>query len=236
MWSKVNDSYYMTDKQVLFVCATPDDKQTFERTSTLWKSIHNRPELNYKIHFSNTVGLSQLYNRTIDDVGSLYDYVVFVHDDLSIEDSLVVKKLKVAHQHYDIVGLAGGKNIDANFQAPLWHIMTKQKHGAVAHPTEKDGSLTVAAFGSTPAECDLIDGLFISVNVKKVKEGGVRFNEDMSFHFYDLAFCMNARNAGLKIGVWPIWTVHQGLGDSYDSTAWRECAMKFVRQYYPARL
>lgn len=222
----------MIDQQILFVCATPDDEPTFQKTSTLWKSVHNRPEINLKVFYSNTIGLSQLYNKALRDLAKMYDIVVFVHDDVSIEDAMILKKLKAAHQHYDIVGLAGGEYIMFDpAKPPLWHLMCKTRHGAVAHPTEKDGSLTMAAFGNTPAPCDLIDGLFISVNTKKLRDQNVNFDDDMTFHFYDLALCMRARAANLKIGVWPIWVVHQGLGDSYQSHSWEQCAKVFKNRY-----
>lgn len=223
----------MIDKEILFVCATPDDRTTFEANSTFWKSIVGRIGIDYQIIYSNTRGLSQVYNESLEQYGSAYDYIVFVHDDVSIEDSFVVKKLAKAHESYDIVGLAGGSYIMYDpAKPPLWHLMCKYRHGAVAHPTEANGSLTVASFGPTPSPCDLVDGLFISVKVEALAKASVKFNEDMTFHFYDLALCMNAKRAGLKIGVWPIWVVHQGLGDSFKSISWEQCKDKFIDQYF----
>ncbi len=224
----------MIDKEILFVCATPDNRPTFEANSTFWKSIERRAQIDYQIYYSNTTGLSQVYNEALKEFGPGYDYIVFVHDDVSIEDSFVLQKLCKAHETYDIVGLAGGLDIVYNpSKPPLWHLMTQYHHGAVAHPTQADGGLTVASFGPTPAKCHLVDGLFISVNTKALAKASVSFNEDMTFHFYDLALCMNARRANLKIGVWPIWVVHQGLGDSFKSISWEQCAEKFVKQYLP---
>jgi GT2 family glycosyltransferase len=154
--------------------------------------------------------------------------VLFVHDDVSIEDSMLKEKLNEAIKTFDIIGLAGSKNVDLKKPA-AWHLMANNVDwsGAVAHI--KDGQTFMTSFGSMPKEVDLIDGLFMAINVEKVKD--VLFDEQFQFHHYDLDMCMTAKKQGLKIGTYPIWVTHLGLGDSMYSNEWKENAKKFSTKW-----
>lgn len=57
--------------------------------------------------YGNKEGLSSIYNRALDEFCEGYDFVVFAHDDLSINDCLVYDKLMDGK--YDVIGVAGGK-------------------------------------------------------------------------------------------------------------------------------
>jgi hypothetical protein len=225
-------------KPIFIVSASPDPEETFSKSylykayQRLLRSHQYQELLSAKFFFDNKVGLSKLYNQflTPQYAGQI---VVFVHDDVSIQDLMFCSKLRSAHREYDVVGLAGGdgaKSHDPSI-APLWHIMSEQRFGAVAHPTEQDGAVTVAAFGPTPRPCKYIDGLFISIDVDKALAKDLKFDEDFDFHFYDLALCERTTQKQMKVGVWPIWVVHQGLGDSYQSESWQNNARKFIKKY-----
>jgi GT2 family glycosyltransferase len=70
----------------------------------------------------------------------------------------------------------------------------------------------VSYFGPTPADCELLDGLFIAANASALRERGVKFDERFDFHFYDMDFCRSTRAVGLRLGTWPICLSHQSVG------------------------
>jgi hypothetical protein len=164
---------------------------------------------------NNTQGLSKRYNAFIDKCGSRYEYIVFVHDDVFVDDLNVCQKLINAHNNFDIVGLAGGVNPVVKPPA-LWHIMcggfgSGNLRGAVAHPATAD-SIAMTSFGITPCRVAVLDGLFLSVKVSSIKKVGWKFNENYTFHHYDIASCIDANKKKLKLGVTPIWVIHNSPG------------------------
>lgn len=218
-------------KQVIVVSAT----RGISTTTKIYKSPFNfyGNDSHLYVMEKNSLGLSSVYNQFLAEPRYAKSILVFVHDDVSIEDAGFVRKIRKAHESYNIVGLAGGdgakmKQLDV---PPLWHVLsaTDKMSGIVAHTTGADGSVTSACFGPTPREVNMIDGLFISVDVENSK--GVTFDEDFDFHLYDLAFSAKAKAAGLTIGTWPIWVIHDGIGDSFRSESWRVNAAKFNYKY-----
>lgn len=182
----------------------------FKSTARLQDHVH----ISYAEH--NTTGLSKLYNAFIDKCKDQYDYIVFVHDDVYIDDLDICSKLETAHQQFDIVGLAGGVN--PVIQSPaLWHLMCggfgmHNLRGAVAHNIPATDQVHMTSFGPTPARVAIIDGLFISVKTAAIKRTDWKFNENYTFHHYDIASSLDANKKKLTIGVAPIWVIHKSPG------------------------
>jgi hypothetical protein len=164
---------------------------------------------------NNTEGLSKRYNDFIKKSKNLYEYIVFVHDDVFVDDLNVCQKLIHAHRDFDIVGLAGG--INPVIQKPaLWHLMcggfgSGNLRGAVAHPAGPE-AIGMTSFGVTPARVAILDGLFLSLKTSSIKNKKWQFNENYKFHHYDIASCIDANQKKLKLGVAPIWVVHNSPG------------------------
>lgn len=173
------------------------------------------PAISFHYKENNTLSLSKCYNEFLDSKGKNFDYVIFVHDDVFLDDLRLTEKICRAHMSYDIVGLAGG--ISPAIKAPaLWHIMCGgfnggNLRGAVAHPCSKD-QIMVTNFGPAPARVAILDGLFLSVDVRKINSVRWRFNENYEFHHYDIASSIDANNKHLKLGVAPIWVMHASPG------------------------
>jgi hypothetical protein len=189
------------------------------------------------IHYSsnNSQGLSVRYNEMIDKHIKDYDYIVFVHDDVQVDDFNIKNKLTKAHEQFDIVGLAGGLN--PVIQKPaLWHLMCggfqgNNLRGAVAHFANND-QIFMTNFGPTPCRVAILDGLFLSVNIKKAASTEWRFNENYSFHHYDIASCLDANQKKLKLGVFPIWVAHRSPGLlSINDKTFTDSQEKFIREY-----
>jgi hypothetical protein len=58
----------------------------------------------------------------------------------------------------------------------------------------------------------------------------VRFDEQFDFHFYDLDFCLTAREAGLTIGTEAVWVIHEGLGE-WDVPEWHANEERFMKKW-----
>lgn len=187
----------------------------------------------------NKIGLSELYQSKLDS--SSEDYILFMHDDLEIHDKFLFEKLLKAHELYDVVGLAGATSQNYNKNVPpVWHLSAESPQdarGMVCHYIPKnfagaqESHVNSVYFGPTPAEVVVIDGLFMSFKNSALKNKPAIFNKTFSFHFYDLAACYNAKINDLKIGVFPIFCIHHGLGDYNNDPLWHELSVKFKQHY-----
>ena len=184
---------------------------------------------------NNKEGLSKKYNKLIEEHADNFEYIVFVHDDVHIDDARVIEKLHEAHRDYDIVGLAGG--INPKIQKPaLWHLMCGGFHGgnlrgAVAHYAENE-KVFMTSFGFTPCRVAVLDGLFLSIKTESIKKSGWRFNENYTFHHYDIASSLDANKKKLKLGVAPIWVIHKSPGLlNINDHLFLASQEKFIREY-----
>tara|TARA_R110002110_G_C13275758_1_gene702077 strand:+ start:251 stop:958 length:708 start_codon:yes stop_codon:yes gene_type:complete len=234
-------------KSILIVSAT---KGKAEDTH-LYKSLHrgvggtrfgNGETWDLKMYEDNITGLPELYNNHINrKTVKKYDIVLFVHDDVYIDDLDCFAKIRTAisaHQ-YDIIGLAGGQEVTIKKPA-LWHLMSKKHFGAVVHPisdqVEDSGCVSVTSFGPTPMRCAVLDGLFLAVNLKPVLDSKWKFNENFKFHHYDISSCLDANKKKLKLGTYPIWVVHSSPGlKDYWNTEYQKSEKKFLELYGPSK-
>lgn len=212
---------------ICFVAATRMSETDFWKKSYLGPSLQpllQEAGITAKIYFENTLGLPEVYNREI--LESRADILVFLHDDVWLADLNLPQKISYALKNYDIVGLAGNKNkskrrITWFASKALGDKFIPDKDdlsGIVAHghPERHD----ISYFGPTPAQCQVMDGLFLAATTRRLRGSKVKFDERFKFHFYDLDFCNTAKRAGLTMGTWPIDAVHASTG-AYNSESWR---------------
>jgi hypothetical protein len=193
-----------------------------------------KKEIKTKIHYNNSKPLPVVYNQYLNkDTLKNHDIVVFAHDDLYIDDLKVKGKLDLAMNGLDIIGLAGCLNPKIKKPA-LWHLMSDRVdwRGHVAHTLDEKGVIQMTTFGPTPSRVAIVDGLFIAVNLKTVLDTGWKFNENFSFHHYDIASCIDANKLKLKVGVIPINVVHDSPGlTDYNDNVFQESEKKFLQLY-----
>lgn len=181
----------------------------------------------------NRQGLPASYNNAMNITPA--DWLVFVHDDVYIDDCRLTHKLDQAYDDhgFDIVGLAGCLN-PAIKTHNLWHVMADRKdlRGQVAHPVGTQGQIMTTPFGPTPSRVAMIDGLFMAVRLASVKATGWKFNENYTFHHYDLSSCIDANKHKLKIGVYPINVIHSSPGlSSVENAVWKSSNERFLKEY-----
>jgi len=216
-----------------FVVATPKIKEEFKKNSPV-SLFFDKSGLtcgeNYSVIYNNKDGLSKIYNRFICDRFK-NQKLIFVHDDVMIEDLFWEEKLTIAFEKYDIVGLAGSKKCNLKSTMMAWHLMCDREDmvGEVAH--SKDKKFWTTVFGPTDSRALILDGLFIAVDVNRLLETNTFFDENFKFHHYDISFCIRANQNKLKMGVCPLKVTHYGLGDSMNSEEWKKSSENFKQIY-----
>jgi hypothetical protein len=234
-------------RPVKLVTATRGSAEDFWQKSLLGQSLsliprQLAPEIVIAAH--NTEGLSAVYNRALAE-SSPETLLVFVHDDVFIHDPTLIWSLRKAHEAAQVVGLAGSSGSD--FAEPSWLLHfdgelrpmgwqgSLASSGAVSHcpsdlPPGEVPLLNLTLFGEAPARVDLLDGLFLSVDVGAMQSAQVQFDERFDFHLYDLDLCRSAAAKGLVLATWPIVVTH-GSGGNFDSESWRSGARRYLAKW-----
>ncbi len=226
------------DKPIRLVCATRCSRASFMRETALGRSLavqrHARPP-EVLLFDNNTTGLATLYNAAIEQAASNPAILVFVHDDVSLQDFFWITRIHEALAQFDIVGLAGNRR-RLPLQ-PAWAFATSDfkwdspeyLSGTVGHgkgfPCDE-----ISYFGPSGVECKLLDGLMLIADSTHLIESGTRFDEQFEFHFYDMDFCRQAELKGLRMGTWPINVVHESAG-AFNSPPWRAAYERYLRKY-----
>jgi uncharacterized metal-binding protein len=220
-------------KLLIVSCTQAKTEEEFQKlpiyTSLKKQYEANSPNVDFHIFKDNKRGLSECYNEILRDPTNLKKTVLFVHDDVELEDLFLYEKL--INSPYSITGLAGARSFSKQSNKLAWHLASpKENHvGEVAHISE--GRVWTTVFGNTKSRALTIDGLFIACKVKDLLEKGLTFDEEFNFHFYDIAFCLRANQKQVTCGVLPIRVIHHGLGDSMLTHSWEEANSRFKEQY-----
>ncbi len=215
-------------QSICFVSATRLNEKDFWSKSLLGRSL--RPRLNQttvkgRIAFENTRGLPEVYNDAIREESA--DILVFLHDDVWLEDTQLMQKIRAALKFNDVVGVAGntkrlkGQPTWAFLQGKSGELQWAPSHhsGGIKHGSP--GRCTLSNYGPTPALCELMDGVFLASQRKTLIESKVFFGEEFKFHFYDMDFCRTARKMGLSLSTWPIDLIHLSPGE-FNSESWKK--------------
>lgn len=191
---------------------------------------------------NNTDGLPAVYNRFLNEDYASFtpcggfepshetnDIVVFLHDDVELIGANAEHELnRFADEGFAIMGLVGARHITVKEPA-LWHFMSKPEtqsgvsvfHNAV-HPANRppypDPEQPRPSHFGPLSEVIVLDGVFMAVVKDLVDKANWRFDEDYDFHLYDMASCLRANLAGLRMRTVFIPVVHwsPGIGNVND--------------------
>jgi GT2 family glycosyltransferase len=208
------------------ISATESDQADFSNTP-LGRSI-NRIGFDNRlvphIAFSNEAGLPTVYNARIR-AKSDADLLLFIHDDVWIDDCFVADRIIDGLSRFDVIGVAGNRRLPK--QHVSWYFINEngQKDedqylsGAVAHGAGPFGP--ISWYGPSPADCELLDGVLLAAKRSTLRKASVEFDGRFDFHFYDLDFSRSAHQAGLRLGTWPIAITHAS-GGSFGTPPWQQ--------------
>lgn len=212
-------------KKYLFVSCTRhgSQEQTHLGRAFARQGADALANVELRMLYENRLPLTVAYNQFLTEQyrGRI---VVFVHDDVTLHFGSAVYELARALEHFAVVGVAGAST--ARLKKPaLWHLMSdpSRHSGAVAHPIAPGSDLVImTSAGAYPQRCLLLDGVMLAVDIDRVLDAGVRFDQanPCMAHFYDLDFCLSAYHAKLPIGTWGIYLVHQSRGLAAETPDW----------------
>jgi GT2 family glycosyltransferase len=182
--------------------------------------------------FENQRGLSEIYNERIP-AGDPNNIIVFIHDDVWIDDCFFAERIIEGLKSYDVLGIAGSQRT-VPFQ-PGWGYTDKNftmdtgnLSGLIAHGEQALGQ--ICFFGAVPADCELLDGVFLAARKDVLINNKVLFDSQFKFHFYDLDFCRTARQRGLRLGTWAICLTHQSSG-AFGSPDWVKSYHAYIEKW-----
>lgn len=211
------------------VSATRLSESDFWNNSALGISLRrlesNMPFVAH-IAFNNRDALPTVYNARINSPES-ERILIFIHDDIWIDDYFLADRITQGLQTFDVIGVAGNRRRVPN--QPGWLFIDDtftwderiNLSGSVAHNSHPFGEISF--FGIVPAECELLDGLFLAARKSTLNAAKVQFDSRFEFDFYDLDFCRSARKNGLRLGTWPICLTHQSNGaGGFGSQKWHK--------------
>jgi GT2 family glycosyltransferase len=189
-----------------------------------------------RIAFENTAGLPVIYNKYLD-APDASEILVFMHDDVWIDDYFFVDRIITAMNCCDIMGVAGNRRRIP--RQPSWAFIAQMQDkfvwdapenlsGHVAHGKAPFGK--VADFGATPAECELLDGVLLAARRDSLRSRNVRFDPRFDFHFYDLDFCRSARAAGLVLVCDKLALTHLSK-DAFGSAEWQHNYALYLQKW-----
>ena len=222
------------------VSATRFRKKEFWEKSPLGlslKRLSGDERLKSFITFENRLGLPEIYNARINAKNDR-DVLIFVHDDVWLDDYFLADRVIEGLGAYDIIGVAGNRRRVEN--QPSWAF--KDRVGQSFTWDDKanlSGSIACGAvpfgnvnyYGPAPAECELLDGMFLALKKQKILEKRVLFDPLFDFHFYDMDFCRSARAKELHIGTWPICMTHQSQGGAFNTEAWIKKYLAYIDKW-----
>ncbi len=225
------------------ISATRFSEEEFWSRSPLGQSLKRlsyQEKLVHRIAFNNKTGLPTVYNSAARLAHS-DSILVFVHDDVWLEDIFLTSTLSESLAVFDIVGVAG--NLRRQPFQPAWAFQAvpsdsataslvwdepKYLSGAVAHGPQPFSAITY--FGPAKQACELLDGVLLCVKSSVWTSRRLEFDERFEFHFYDMDFCRSARETGVGLGTWPISITHQS-GGSFGSDAWLKSYQRYMEKW-----
>lgn len=231
-----------TPEKIRIVCATRKSREQFVLDTELGQSLARLLPSNVELRLfpGNARGLPVIYNIAIDESRNDPAILLFVHDDVYLNDTFWADRLREAVNRFQIAGVAGNRRRAA--RQPSWcfsaidpadgklirddreNLSGAVTHGGGARPQRVD------AFGPAGQSVKLLDGLFLAARSTTLWKESLRFDERFDFHFYDLDFCRQAERAGLGMGTWPISVTHASLG-GFCGDAWRSGYERYVDKW-----
>lgn len=208
----------------VLVSATRADAEAYPHHTLLGRSLQLPVHSGWQpqIRTDNRQPLAEVYNQAIEEADPA-SLLVFCHDDVWLGEASLLQPLEQALQRFDLVGVAGNRHLLPGHSTWCFNPLSGRLDlpnlvGAIHHGSPQDS--TLSAYGPSPAEAALLDGVFLAARAGVLQQAGVRFDPALAFHFYDLDLCRSALVAGLRLGVWPLPLIHASEGN-FGSPSWQ---------------
>ncbi|MGB8985139.1 MAG: tetratricopeptide repeat protein [Candidatus Sulfotelmatobacter sp.] len=225
-----------------FVCATRHSAEEFlaksplGRSLPLYRTFPKGQRIELRLFKENTQGLSTVYNIAIEEARDDRAILVFIHDDVFLSDYYWADHLLEGFREFDIVGIAGNRR--RALRQASWMYLDDQFRrddddnlsGVLGHGEGFPNLTELSIYGEPCQECKLLDGVLLAVRSRTLIENELRFDPRFRFHFYDLDFCRQAEEGGLRMGTWALSIIHASAG-KLGSPAWRSAYQDYLAKY-----
>jgi len=227
----------MNPNKIRFVIATRANQNDFFTSTAMGKVLNMNwySEIETDIYASNSRGLPQVYNESIERSKSDPAILVFAHDDIHLSDFYWFGNLINGLTQFDIVGVVGNKRRVP--RQPSWAFIDD---GATWDEPDNLSGIVGAGIGFPPVhmhmfgppghEVKLLDGLFLAVRSELLIQHDLKFDERFDFHFYDLDFCRQAESKGMRMGTWGISIIHES-GGGLGTPSWKSAYAKYLEKW-----
>jgi glycosyltransferase involved in cell wall biosynthesis len=227
---------------IRFVCATRESRDEFftktplGRSLLLYRTFPRRQAIELRLFAENRQGLSSVYNVAIEEARTTPVVLVFVHDDVYLNDYYWAYHLFNALEKFGIMGLAGNRR-RAPGQAS-WMFLDERfipdhpenLSGVVGHGNGFPDLRQLSVYGDPGQEVKLLDGVLLAARSTTLLEKQLRFDPQFKFHFYDMDFCRQAELRGVSMGTWAISVIHASAGRLGEAD-WQAAYRRYLEKY-----
>jgi hypothetical protein len=158
--------------KIRLVCATRLPKDDFFKQSALGRSLpyyrtfpRGQP-IELRLFSSNAAPLPFVYNQAIDEAAADPAILVFLHDDVYLNDFYWARHLHEGLAHFHVVGLAGNRRRAVSQASWMFLDDTFRRDddanlsGVLGHGQGFPDLLELSVYGSPGQEVKLLDGVF----------------------------------------------------------------------------
>ena len=225
--------------KIKFVVVSKDE--SFRMNKDKFKDIDANDVIDFSYVSNNATSLSKVYNKSLREerANRSYDYVAFMHSDVSFNGKAFIEHLKSVGEKYALIGLCGTSTFNVS-QSPLnWWTGSNptpySKWGCVTHGELGDQTSWFSEHSPNVMDVEVacIDGLCIIFS-KQALDSTLEFDENLSdFDFYDTDISMQAFvNYKFKIGVMVQKDLcHYSVGKSILTPKFLDAEEKFRKKW-----
>lgn len=225
--------------KIKFIAVSKDN--TFKMNKEKFVDLDEDDKVEVECVANNVEPLPVVYNRFLREERSsrTYDYIAFMHGDVSFNGKLFINHLKSIGSKYGLIGLCGTSVFNVS-QSPLnWWTGSNPtpytKWGCVTHGEVGDQTAYFSEHSPTvmDVEVSCIDGLCI-IFCKQALDSEIEFDEDLgSFDFYDTDLSMQAvAKYKIKLGVMVQKDLcHYSVGRSILTPSFLDIEEKFRNKW-----
>jgi len=227
---------------IRLVCATRLDSDAFFASSALGKSLQfyrsfpRGQPIELRLFPANSTALPTVYNIAIEEALAKPAVLIFVHDDVYLNDFYWAHHLLAGLREFDILGLAGNRRrvpgqaswmyLNGNFLRDR----DENLSGVLGHGKGFPDLIELSVYGPPAVEVKLLDGVLLAVRSDALVSSGLRFDPQFAFHFYDMDFCRQAELRGLRMGTCALSVIHGSAG-ALGVDSWRDAFRKYLEKY-----
>lgn len=185
------------------------------------------------------VNKASIFNAYADELKLITDpedIIILCHDDIEILNDIqtFISELKdnLSNPNCGFVGVAGTSKLTTGaiwWESEMWK---EGRHsGSVFHG--KHRSQMGNTFYGMPANCVVMDGLFLAAKARTLNKIGLEKPKQFpgDWDFYDLYYTATAYEAGYYNKVVPILLRHESIGELAGRDSWHDNRKKFIQMF-----